>query len=107
MINLAGDQFGERDVERGVVAGDDRLADLDVVEQLGLAGGEVVRKPRRRPHVGLLRHLVKKPYFVASQLRRAAFLSSSLACLAARFSLRVLPGFFGWLAGVDLFPITP
>ena len=47
-----------------------------------------------------------RAYFV-SQARRVAFWASCLACLAARFSLRDLLGFLGWLDGVDLDPISP
>lgn len=44
--------------------------------------------------------------YLASHARRACFCTSSLACLAARFSFKVRLGFFGWLDGVDLLPIT-
>jgi len=50
-------------------------------------------------------HLPPACYFVSHPLR-VSFRASCFDCFAARFSLSVRLGFFGWLDGVDFEAIT-
>ena len=69
--------------------------------------------PRLRIHAGQsdvsssCRAAVRCVDYLVSHPRRTCFWASCFACFAARFSLRVRLGFFGWLDGVDLVAMRP
>lgn len=76
---------------------------IEVVSEVALATARQQGLQSSTSSLTMTRDDGSAGYF--SQDLRACFWVSSFWCLAARFSFSDLLGFFGWLDGVDLFPM--